>query len=160
MLSLLAARTLSGVRCCANDVQLDVPFCCAPLHFEAQVSQLVTGVCSFMLEISVLETFQSFPETVSDAQPRTFGRLIRRNLFIVPATKSSGSLQPPVRRLAAQRAAAIAWRGPPQAMRSGEQVVLIVHEGRGAARKYLLLASAISTTSRTSPETTYSLSRG
>ncbi len=53
----LAARSLSGARS-ADDVRLDGSLLNVRRYFQAQVTRLVTGdLFSFMLEISVLETF-------------------------------------------------------------------------------------------------------
>lgn len=82
----LAARTLSGVRRAA-DVRLDGALLVVRRYFEAQVSRLVTGdLLSFMLEISVLETFnRSLCEAVfgSGSTQALLDELIRRNLFVV-----------------------------------------------------------------------------
>ena len=83
----LAARSLSGARS-ADDVRLDGSLLNVRRYFQAQVTRLVTGdLFSFMLEISVLETFsRPLCEAVfgSGSTQALLDELIRRNLFVVP----------------------------------------------------------------------------
>ena len=83
----LAARSLSGARS-ADGVRLDGSLLNVRRYFQAQVTRLVTGdLFSFMLEISVLETFsRPLCEAVfgSGSTQALLDELIRRNLFVVP----------------------------------------------------------------------------
>lgn len=83
----LAARTLSGAQS-ADDVRLDGSLLGVRRYFQAQVTRQVSGdLFSFMLEISVLETFsRPLCEAVfgSGSAQALLDELIRRNLFIVP----------------------------------------------------------------------------